>query len=47
MKFGGTSVGDADCVQRVAGIAESHHAAGDEVVLVVSACSGITDQIIA
>ena len=47
MKFGGTSVGDTDCIQRVAGIVEPHHAAGDEVVLVVSACSGITDQIIA
>ena len=47
MKFGGTSVGDTDCIQRVAGIVEPHHAAGDEVVLVVSACSGVTDQIIA
>lgn len=47
MKFGGTSVGDADCIQRVAGIVEPRHVAGDEVVLVVSACSGITDQIIA
>lgn len=45
MKFGGTSVGEADCIQRVADIVEPHHAAGDEVALVVSACSGVTDQI--
>jgi len=47
MKFGGTSVGEAACIQRVADIVESHHAAGDEVAVVVSACSGITDRIIA
>ena len=47
MKFGGTSVGEADCIRRVADIVEPHHRAGDEVALVVSACSGITDQIIA
>lgn len=48
MKFGGTSVGETDCIGRVADIVESHRAAGDEVALVVSACSGgVTDQIIA
>ena len=47
MKFGGTSVGEAYCIRRVADIVESHHAAGDEVAVVVSACSGVTDQIIA
>ena len=47
MKFGGTSVGEADCIQRVANIVEPHRRAGDEVALVVSACSGVTDQIIA
>jgi len=47
MKFGGSSVGEAACIQRVADIVESHHAAGDEVAVVVSACSGITDRIIA
>ncbi|NLA38774.1 MAG: aspartate kinase [Methanomicrobiales archaeon] len=47
MKFGGTSVGQAGSIQRVADIVEPHHAAGDEVALVVSACSGVTDQIIA
>jgi aspartate kinase len=47
MKFGGTSVGDGDCIRRVVDILEPHHTAGDEVGVVVSACSGITDQIIA
>ncbi len=47
MKFGGTSVGEADCIRRVADIVESHRRAGDEVALVVSACSRVTDQIIA
>ncbi len=47
MKFGGTSVGEADCIRRVADIVESHRAAGDEVAVVVSACSKVTDQIIA
>ena len=47
MKFGGTSVGETDCIGRVADIVESHRSAGDEVAVVVSACSGITDQIIA
>ncbi len=47
MKFGGTSVGEADCIRRVADIVESHRSAGDEVAVVVSACSGITDRIIA
>jgi len=47
MKFGGTSVGEADCIRRVADIVESHRRAGDEVAIVVSACSKVTDQIIA
>ncbi len=47
MKFGGTSVGETDCIRRVADIVESHRQAGDEVAVVVSACSGITDQIVA
>ena len=46
MKFGGTSVGEADCIRRVADIVKSHRRAGDEVTVVVSACSKVTDQII-
>ncbi len=46
MKFGGTSVADAECIQRVADILAPYHAEGVELAVVVSACSGITDQII-
>lgn len=45
MKFGGTSVGNADCIQRAAKIiAASAHEF--EVVAVVSAMSGVTNRLI-
>jgi aspartate kinase len=47
MKFGGTSVADAQCIGRVVDILEEHHKAGDEVAVVVSAQRGVTDQLIA
>ena len=47
MKFGGTSVADAQCIKRVVDILEKHHKAGDEVAVVVSAQRGVTDQRIA
>jgi aspartate kinase len=47
MKFGGTSVGDAESVGRVVDIIEEHHRAGDELAVVVSAQRGVTDQLIA
>ncbi|MDO4948662.1 MAG: bifunctional aspartate kinase/homoserine dehydrogenase I [Bacteroidales bacterium] len=43
LKFGGTSVGSAECIIRVKGIVE---AIDGEVVVVVSALGGITDQLI-
>jgi len=46
MKFGGTSVADAQCIRRVVDILEEHHKAGDEVAVVVSAQRGVTDQLI-
>jgi len=46
MKFGGTSVADAQCIQRVVDILEKHHKAGDELAVVVSAQRGVTDQLI-
>jgi bifunctional aspartokinase / homoserine dehydrogenase 1 len=46
MKFGGTSVGDAECIQRAAGIVEQQSRRGDQVVAVVSALSKVTDQIV-
>ena len=46
MKFGGTSVADAQCIARVVDILEQHHKAGDEVAVVVSAQRGVTDKLI-
>lgn len=43
MKFGGTSVGSADAVRRVRDIVES---CGTDAVVVVSACSGVTDMLL-
>ena len=47
MKFGGTSVADAQCIRRVVDILKKHHDAGDELAVVVSAQRGVTDQLIA
>ena len=49
-KFGGTSVGDAACFANVADIIREHyHRSGAEtgMVVVVSAMSGVTNQLIA
>ena len=45
MKFGGTSVGDAACIQRVAKIVSDASREGP-VVVVVSAMSGVTNRLI-
>ena len=45
MKFGGTSLGDAARVRRACGIVQ--HEAGREPLVVVSAHSGVTDDLIA
>ena len=50
MKFGGTSVADADAIARVATIVRRQYesdAAGRPPVVVVSALSGVTDRLIA
>jgi aspartate kinase len=46
MKFGGTSVADAQCIKRVVDILEEHHTKGDELAVVVSAQRGVTDALI-
>jgi aspartate kinase len=46
MKFGGTSVGDANCIARAAAIVKST-AAQRPVVAVVSAMSGVTNRLVA
>jgi len=47
MKFGGTSVADADSLGRTVDIVEEYHRAGHELAIVVSAQRGVTDQLIA
>ncbi len=46
-KFGGSSVADAECVNRVAGIVADTYSAGNDVVVVVSAQGDTTDDLIA
>jgi aspartate kinase len=46
-KFGGTSVGDVDRMQNVARVIKAEYDKGSEVVVVVSARSGVTNQLIA
>lgn len=46
MKFGGTSVGDAQRIRQAATIVKEHAERGDQIVVVVSALSRVTDLII-
>ena len=45
-KYGGTSVGNTDRIKNVAARVAQYHAKGDKVVVVVSAMSGVTDNLI-
>jgi aspartokinase/homoserine dehydrogenase 1 len=45
MKFGGTSVGDASCIQKVVEIIRAASSKGD-IVVVVSAMAGVTNKLI-
>jgi len=45
-KFGGTSVGNVDLIRKVAGRAKSEVDQGHQVVVVVSAMSGVTNQLV-
>jgi aspartate kinase len=48
MKFGGTSVADADAINRLMGIVRAQQArSGGAPVVVVSALSGVTDRLVA
>lgn len=47
LKFGGTSVGNADAFARVAGIIERARAQDPQTVVVTSAMSGVTNSLIA
>ncbi len=46
MKFGGTSVGDAECMANVARIINDHRQGGERIVVVASAMAGVTNDII-
>ena len=46
-KYGGTSVADIECINRVADRVRKAHDQGDRVVVVLSAMSGVTDNLIA
>src|SRR5437870_4837298 len=45
-KFGGTSVGNTERIRQVAARVARYHANGDKIVVVVSAMSGVTDNLI-
>ena len=46
LKFGGTSVGTIERIQHVASIIQKEHLAGNQVIVVVSAMSGKTNELI-
>ncbi|MGB1289273.1 MAG: aspartate kinase, partial [Aggregatilineales bacterium] len=46
MKFGGTSVGSPEALENVIQIVQKRTAAGDSVVMVVSAMSGVTNMLL-
>lgn len=46
MKFGGTSVGDGSRMKHVAELAKGYRDSGNEIVLVTSALSGVTDALL-
>src|ERR1051325_10187179 len=46
MKFGGTSVGGAAAIETLAAVTRAQRAVWDQVVVVVSAMSGVTDMLI-
>src|SRR6266850_3055226 len=45
-KYGGTSVGNPDRIKNVAARVARHRAKGDQIVVVTSAMSGVTDRLI-
>ena len=46
MKFGGTSVGDIDCIKNVAQKVVNQYKKNKKIVVVVSAMSGVTDNLV-
>ena len=46
LKFGGTSVGTIERILHVANIVKKEHLAGNELIIIVSAMSGKTNELI-
>ena len=46
LKFGGTSVGSIEKIKNVANIIQKRHSEGNEIIVVVSAMSGTTDDLL-
>ena len=46
LKFGGTSVGTIDKIKNVANIIKKRHEEGNEIIVVVSAMSGVTNDLV-
>ena len=46
IKFGGTSVGSIEKIKKVASIIKKRHSEGNEIIVIVSAMSGETNQLI-
>tara|TARA_B100000029_G_scaffold393883_1_gene391290 strand:+ start:49 stop:1263 length:1215 start_codon:yes stop_codon:yes gene_type:complete len=45
LKFGGTSVGNVEKIKKVANIIKKRFSEGNEIIVVVSAMSGVTDEL--
>ena len=46
IKFGGTSVGTIEKIKKVADIIKKRHSEGNEIIVIVSAMSGVTNELI-
>ena len=45
LKFGGTSVGSIEKIKNVANIVKKRLSEGNEIIVIVSAMSGVTDDL--
>ena len=45
LKFGGTSVGSIEKIKKVANIIKKRHSEGNEIIVIVSAMSGVTNEL--
>ena len=46
LKFGGTSVGTIEKIKKIANIIKKRHDEGNEIIVIVSAMSGVTDDLV-